>query len=152
MPIRMSRHISPGAFARRPSISRPIRSSPKARSAIATVIKKEARSIDIPARIGGEEFNLLLPGVDSQGAKIAAERVRKSIESQVLETIGGVTASIGVATFLEHSDRIDEIIVFNPLTKNQIGSIVGLLVNKVKMRLEEKNIKLDLQNLNCVLN
>ena len=77
---------------------------------IATVIKKEARSIDIPARIGGEEFNLLLPGVDSQGAKIAAERVRKSIESQVLETIGGVTASIGVATFLEHSDRIDEII------------------------------------------
>lgn len=77
---------------------------------IANVIKKEARSIDIPARIGGEEFNLLLPGVDSQGAQIAAERIRKSIESQVIETIGGVTASIGVATFLEHSDRIDELI------------------------------------------
>ena len=77
---------------------------------IATVIKKEARSIDIPARIGGEEFNLLLPGVDSIGAQIAAERIRKSIESQVIETIGGVTASIGVATFLEHSDRIDELI------------------------------------------
>ena len=77
---------------------------------IANVIKKEARSIDIPARIGGEEFNLLLPGVDSQGAQIAAERIRKSIESQIIETIGGVTASIGVATFLEHSDRIDELI------------------------------------------
>lgn len=76
---------------------------------IANVLKREARSIDIPARIGGEEFNLLLPGVDSKGASIAAERIRKAIESQVLDTIGGITASIGVATFLEHSDRIDEL-------------------------------------------
>ncbi|MBQ9245240.1 diguanylate cyclase [bacterium] len=76
---------------------------------ISNVLKKEARSIDIPARIGGEEFNLLLPGVDSQGALIAAERIRKSIENQVIDTIGGITASIGVATFLEHSDRIDEL-------------------------------------------
>lgn len=77
---------------------------------IANVLKREARSIDIPARIGGEEFNLLLPGVDSKGAFIAAERIRKSIENQVIDTIGGITASIGVATFLEHSDRIDELI------------------------------------------
>ena len=77
---------------------------------IANVLKREARSIDIPARIGGEEFNLLLPGVDSRGASIAAERIRKSIENQILDTIGGITASIGVATFLEHSDRIDELI------------------------------------------
>ncbi len=77
---------------------------------IANVLKREARSIDIPARIGGEEFNLLLPGVDSSGAAIAAERIRKSIENQVLDTIGGITASVGVATFLEHSDRIDELI------------------------------------------
>ncbi len=76
---------------------------------IANVLKREARSIDIPARIGGEEFNLLLPGVDSRGAAIAAERIRKSIENQVLDTIGGITASVGVATFLEHSDRIDEL-------------------------------------------
>lgn len=77
---------------------------------IAGILKKEARSIDIPARIGGEEFNLLLPGVDSKGAFIAVERIRKSIENQKLDTIGGVTASIGVATFLEHSDNVDELI------------------------------------------
>ncbi len=76
---------------------------------IANVLKREARSIDIPARIGGEEFNLLLPSVDSKGASIAAERIRKAIENQVLDTIGGITASVGVATFLEHSDRIDEL-------------------------------------------
>ncbi len=76
---------------------------------IANVLKREARSIDVPARIGGEEFNVLLPGVDSKGGYTAAERIRKSIENQVLDTIGGVTASIGVATFSEHSDRIDEL-------------------------------------------
>ena len=77
---------------------------------IANVLKHEARSIDIPARIGGEEFSVLLSGVDSKGGFIAAERIRKSIENQVIDNIGHVTASIGVATFLEHSDRIDELV------------------------------------------
>lgn len=77
---------------------------------IAGVIKNKARSIDIPARIGGEEFNLLLPGIDSYGALIAAERVRAAIEAKTVEKVGTITASIGVATFLEHSDRVDELI------------------------------------------
>lgn len=77
---------------------------------ISNILKKEARSIDIAARIGGEEFSVLLPGVDSLGGFSAAERIRKAIESQVIETIGGVTASIGVATFGEHSDNINELI------------------------------------------
>ena len=37
--------------------------------------------------MGGEEFNLILPGVDSQGGAIAAERIRKAIESVELEKI-----------------------------------------------------------------
>ncbi len=74
--------------------------------AISDVLKSKARSIDIPARIGGEEFNVLLPGVDSYGAMMAAERIRAAIEATPLEKIGNVTASIGVATFLEHSKNI----------------------------------------------
>ncbi len=73
---------------------------------ISNVLKKQARSIDIPARIGGEEFNVMLPGVDSCGAMIAAERIRVAIEATPLEKIGNVTASIGVATFLEHSKNV----------------------------------------------
>jgi len=76
---------------------------------IADILKKNARSIDIAARMGGEEFNVLLPGIDSNGAMIAAERIRKAIESEELETIGHITASVGVATYLEHSDNIDEV-------------------------------------------
>ena len=77
---------------------------------VADVLKKNARSIDTAARMGGEEFNVILPGVDSKGAMIAAERIRKALEAEKLDTIGHVTASIGVATFLEHSDNIEDIL------------------------------------------
>lgn len=77
---------------------------------IADVLKKNARSIDTAARMGGEEFNIILPGVDSEGAKIAAERIRKTLAEQELDTIGHITASLGVATFLEHSENIDELL------------------------------------------
>ena len=77
---------------------------------VANVLKKNARSIDTAARMGGEEFNVILPGVDSNGAMIAAERIRKALEDEPLDTLGHVTASIGVATFLEHSDNIEDIL------------------------------------------
>ena len=78
--------------------------------AIAEVLKNNARSIDIAARMGGEEFNLILPGVDSAGGLVAAERIRKAIEGVELEKIGHITASLGVATYLEHSDDLDELL------------------------------------------
>lgn len=77
---------------------------------VADVLKKNARSIDVAARMGGEEFNVLLPGVDSKGALIAAERIRSAVADCKLEQVGQITASIGVATFLEHSDKIDELL------------------------------------------
>ena len=77
---------------------------------IAGVLKSSCRSIDIAARMGGEEFNVILPGVDSQGGMIFAERIRKTIETISLEKIGNITASIGVATFMEHSEDIDELL------------------------------------------
>ena len=77
---------------------------------IANVLKKNARSVDVPARIGGEEFNVLLPGVSSEGAMIAAERIRKSIEAVEIDTIGHITGSLGVATFIEHTQNIDELL------------------------------------------
>lgn len=77
---------------------------------VADVLKKNARSIDVAARMGGEEFDLLLPGVDSNGGLIAAERIRSAIESCELDQVGKITASIGVATFPEHSNNIDELL------------------------------------------
>ncbi len=77
---------------------------------VASVLKNNARAIDTAARMGGEEFNVILPGVESEGAMVAAERIRKALEDEELDTIGHITASIGVATFLEHSDNIEDIL------------------------------------------
>ena len=78
--------------------------------AIADVLKNNARSIDVAARMGGEEFNIVLPGVDSAGGLVAAERIRKAIQGVELEKIGHITASLGVSTYLEHSDDLDELL------------------------------------------
>lgn len=78
--------------------------------AVAKAIKETSRSIDIAARFGGEEFNILLPGIDSAGATRAAERLRESIANQKIEDGIKVTASIGVGTFLEHTTDPDELL------------------------------------------
>ena len=56
--------------------------------------------VDVVARLGGEEFALLLPSTDAGGARAAAERVRMAVEQLVVRTEGAllrVTVSAGVA-------------------------------------------------------
>jgi len=61
------------------------------------------RSIDIIGRYGGEEFCILLPGLDLDQAAIVAERVRFRIESEAHEAIADdkervVTSSFGISS------------------------------------------------------
>lgn len=77
---------------------------------VADILKTNARSVDVPARIGGEEFNVLLPGINSEGAMIAAERIRKTIEKAEIDTVGHITGSLGVATYFEHTDNVEELL------------------------------------------
>ncbi len=78
--------------------------------AVARVINKNSRSVDVPSRIGGEEFAIILPGGDSQGGLVAAERIRASLEAEPVEIVGKITASIGVATFIEQTSNPDELV------------------------------------------
>lgn len=69
--------------------------------AIAGALKDAVRSTDFIARLGGEEFVIVLPHTGGKGAVMAAEKVLQSIRSlpEQVEVCGGrVTASIGVAT------------------------------------------------------
>ena len=68
----------------------------------ATVLRESVREIDLPARLGGEEFAVILPATDSGGARRLAERIRAELEARPVPIRGGdtvaLTASWGVAT------------------------------------------------------
>ena len=82
----------------------------KAISAIAEVLTNSSRSVDIPSRFGGEEFFIILPGVDAKGGLIAAERLRLAIEQTKIEGLEeGITASLGISCFIEQTTDIDEL-------------------------------------------
>jgi diguanylate cyclase len=72
---------------------------------VAVSIKQNVKGLDTAARFGGEEFAVILPGCDLQGASHVAEQVRKAVMSRELvkrstgENLGRVTISIGVAAF-----------------------------------------------------
>jgi diguanylate cyclase (GGDEF)-like protein len=64
---------------------------------ISALLRRTVRAYDILVRWGGEEFLLVLPGVEHDQALKLAERIRHAIENLPLAVIGGVTVSAGVA-------------------------------------------------------
>ncbi len=64
---------------------------------IAQTLKEVSRDNDTAARLGGEEFSLLLAGVDLDRAAAAANRLRTVLSGKRVEGVGVVTVSIGVA-------------------------------------------------------
>jgi diguanylate cyclase (GGDEF)-like protein len=76
---------------------------------VATTLSRCRRMSDFPARVGGEEFALLLPETDSKGALAVAETVRQQVEAAGIlhprSPHAVVTASIGVAAFQPQPNR-----------------------------------------------
>jgi diguanylate cyclase len=87
--------------------------------AVARILKGNVKGRDLPARIGGEEFVILLPDTPLQGACILAEHIRSTIATGQIrrnngELVGNITLSIGVThyragetlkAFLERADQ-----------------------------------------------
>jgi diguanylate cyclase (GGDEF)-like protein len=66
-------------------------------ASLGRVLMSECRAIDTPARIGGEEFAVLLPSTDAAAALVTANRLRAAI-SQITDSDGRpLTISFGVA-------------------------------------------------------
>jgi diguanylate cyclase (GGDEF)-like protein len=66
--------------------------------AAAAAVRAELRAGDLPGRLGGEEFALLLPDADLDAARATAERLRAALTAAVPHPGGArVTASFGVA-------------------------------------------------------
>ena len=68
---------------------------------VAEVLRETLRESDVAGRWGGEEFLLLLPGADEEGAAQLAERVRVALAARSIPSVPGlrVTASFGVAEY-----------------------------------------------------
>ncbi len=77
------------------------------RRVAATLARQVRRTSDLAARVGGEEFAILLPGTSLEGALALAEAARAEIEAQRLphglSPHGCVTASFGVAAKIASS-------------------------------------------------
>lgn len=64
---------------------------------------------DLLFRIGGEEFMLLLPDTDENAGATFAESLRRALESEPFESVGGLTASFGVSSW-QPNDTIDAMV------------------------------------------
>ena len=80
---------------------------------LAKALTKAFRQIDIVARIGGEEFAVLLPSTDLNNAMAIAERMRTTLEKQTVNVDGtliNITVSAGVSSVDEHVHGLDALI------------------------------------------
>jgi diguanylate cyclase (GGDEF)-like protein len=71
---------------------------------VSTVLKRIARAGDLVARIGGEEFLVLLPMTNLESAIAGAERLRREIAAMEIEAVDtkvGITASFGLSELRE---------------------------------------------------
>lgn len=72
---------------------------------LSLVMKQLLREHDLIGRIGGEEFAVLLPETDLQGAIVIAERLRQEVEQNTFSVLHDktitLTISIGVASSTE---------------------------------------------------
>ena len=68
--------------------------------ALTEVLVQATRVSDVVARIGGDEFALILPNTNVPGAQVVAERIRTNMSAREVEGPGGgfrINVSIGIA-------------------------------------------------------
>jgi two-component system cell cycle response regulator len=97
----------------------------KVLKAIAEILPEMMREVDTVARIGGEEFAVLLPDTNRLGTAVIAERLRVAIENHEFVTGGArlnLTVSIGLASQdAETVDTVDDL-----MRKIHLRRLVGV--------------------------
>jgi diguanylate cyclase (GGDEF)-like protein len=79
------------------------------------ILRNTAREDDIVNRYGGEEFSVILPGIEKVSISVLAERLRKTVEKEVffkqdVQPGGSLTISLGAATYPDDADSFEQLI------------------------------------------
>jgi ATP-dependent Clp protease ATP-binding subunit ClpC len=86
------------------------------------------------SNLGTQEFQRQAIGFSRQ-EKSEQQRLKSAVESELKRTFRP-----------EFLNRVDDIIIFQPLTEEQLKKIVDLLISEVQRRLDDRNIKLELDD------
>jgi CHASE3 domain sensor protein len=108
---RRAERLAPGAdavvFARNASGN----SLEASTDAVGAALRHSVRASDFAGRWGGEEFVVLLPDTDHEGAMQAAETIRSLLDGlRVPAVTAHITASLGVATLPDHAEDAPSLI------------------------------------------
>jgi len=84
----------------------------RALKTIGGIIEKQCREVDTVAKYGGDEFALILPRTNLQGARLLGERILQAIYNHEFgeNRQGVLTCSIGVSIFPHHSKYLKDLI------------------------------------------
>ncbi len=70
-------------------------------------MQKLVRRDDVVARVGGEEFAVLMPGSDAEGGRVLAERIRKVIRNVPITLPSGATLHVKATLGVAGTDKVD---------------------------------------------
>ena len=117
---------------------------------VAQAVRGNCRDVDIPVRYGGEEFLLVLPEINLEGAVVVAERLRKHLQREVIshdEVQLSVTASIGVASYPEDAESQHQLLeladkalyMSKRLGRNQVHTAADLVFQELEATHEHEH-------------
>ncbi len=75
---------------------------------VAQILKEECQSDDIVARIGGDEFVIILPKTGSEQASLIVDRIRSSINNEKINSIN-LSVSFGWETKVNKDEEIEKV-------------------------------------------